>query len=161
MIVIMGVSGSGKTTIGLQLSEALKIPFFDADDFHSGENVTKMKHNIPLNDTERKPWLEILAIKIAEWDSENGAILACSALKESYRKILASRLNSITWIYLSGSFEVINSRINNRSGHYMKATLLQSQFDTLEIPEYGIHIDVALDLKEIISIITSKLEGHA
>ncbi len=161
MIVIMGVSGSGKTTIGLQLSDALGIPFFDADDFHSEENVTKMKHNIPLNDTDRQPWLESLAIKISEWDSKNGAVLACSALKESYRKTLASRVNSITWIYLSGSFDVINSRINNRSGHYMKSTLLQSQFDTLEIPEYGIHIDSDLDPKEIVATITSKLEGHA
>ncbi|MFT4849304.1 MAG: gluconokinase [Sediminicola sp.] len=160
MIVIMGVSGSGKTTIGLQLSDALGIPFFDADDFHSEENVSKMKHNIALNDRDRRPWLESLAIKISEWDSKNGAVLACSALKESYRKTLATRVNSITWIYLSGSFEVINSRINNRSGHYMKSTLLQSQFDTLEIPDYGIHIDAGLDPKEIVATITSKLEGH-
>lgn len=161
MIVIMGVSGSGKTTIGLQLSDALGIPFFDADDFHSEENVTKMKHNIPLNDTDRKPWLESLAINISKWDSKNGAVLACSALKESYRKTLASRVNSITWIYLSGSFDVINSRINNRSGHYMKSTLLQSQFDTLEVPEYGIHIDAVLGPKEIVATIISKLEDHA
>jgi carbohydrate kinase (thermoresistant glucokinase family) len=161
MIVIMGVSGSGKTTIGLQLSNTLGIPFYDADDFHSEENVTKMKQNIPLNDTDRQPWLESLAVNISEWDSKNGAILACSALKESYRKTLASRVNSITWIYLSGSFDIINSRINNRSGHYMKSTLLQSQFDTLEIPEYGIHIDADLDPKEIVATITSKLEGNA
>lgn len=161
MIVIMGVSGSGKTTIGLQLSEVLKIPFFDADDFHSEENVAKMKQSIPLNDRDRKPWLENLAIKIAEWDSENGAILACSALKESYRKTLASRVNSITWIYLSGSFEVINSRLNNRSGHYMKSTLLQSQFDSLEIPKYGIHVDARLDPKKIVTAITSKLDENA
>ena len=161
MIVVMGVSGSGKTTIGLQLSDALGIPFFDADDFHSEENVTKMKHNIPLNDTDRQPWLESLAIKISEWDSKNGAVLACSALKESYRKTLASEVNSITWIYLSGSFDVINARINNRSGHYMKSTLLQSQFDTLEIPKYGIHIDAGLDPKEIIATVTSKLDEHA
>ena len=157
----MGVSGSGKTTIGLRLSEALGIPFFDADDFHSEENVTKMKHNIPLNDTDRQPWLESLAIKISEWDSENGAVLACSALKETYRKTLATKVRSITWIYLSGSFEVINSRINNRSGHYMKSTLLQSQFDTLEIPEYGIRVDAGLDPKEIVATITSKLDKHA
>jgi carbohydrate kinase (thermoresistant glucokinase family) len=161
MIVIMGVSGSGKTTIGLKLSDVLGIPFFDADDFHSEENVTKMKHNIALNDTDRQPWLESLAIKISEWDSKNGAVLACSALKESYRKTLNSRVNSITWIYLSGSFDVINARINNRSGHYMKSTLLQSQFDTLEIPKYGIHIDAGLDPKEIIATLTSKLDEHA
>jgi len=161
MVVIMGVSGSGKTTIGLQLSDVLGIPFFDADDFHSEENVTKMKQNIPLNDADRQPWLESLAINISEWDSKTGAILACSALKESYRKTLASEVNSITWIYLYGSFDVINARINNRSGHYMKSTLLQSQFDTLEIPEYGIHIDAGLDPKEIVATLTSKLEGHA
>ncbi|MFT4670204.1 MAG: gluconokinase [Flavobacteriaceae bacterium] len=161
MIVIMGVSGSGKTTIGLQLSDALGIPFFDADDFHSEENVTKMKQNIALNDTDRKPWLESLAVRISEWDSKNGAILACSALKESYRETLASRVNSITWVYLSGSFDVINSRINNRSEHYMKSILLQSQFDTLEIPAYGIHIDAVIEPKEIVATITSKLDDRA
>ena len=161
MIVIMGVSGSGKTTIGLQLSDALGIPFFDADDFHSEENVTKMKNNIALNDTDRRPWLENLAIKMAEWDSKKSAVLACSALKETYRMTLASRVNSITWVYLSGSFDLINSRITDRSGHFMKSTLLQSQFDALEIPEYGIHINSALDPKEIVATITSKLVGHA
>lgn len=161
MIVIMGVSGSGKTTIGVRLSKVLGIPFYDADDFHSEENVTKMKHNIPLNDNDRKPWLESLAVKIAEWDAENGAILACSALKESYRKTLASRVKSVTWVYLSGSFDVINSRVNNRSGHYMKSALLQSQFDTLEIPDYGIHINSELDPKKLVATIISKLDAHA
>ena len=160
MIVIMGVSGSGKTTISLQLAHALGIPFFDADDFHPEENIVKMKNNIALNDTDRQPWLENLAIKIAEWDCEKGAVLACSALKETYRKTLASRVNTITWIYLSGSFDLINARISNRSGHYMKSTLLQSQFDALEIPEYGIHINSALGPKKIVATIISKLYGQ-
>lgn len=156
----MGVSGSGKTTIGLKLSKALGIPFYDADDFHSKENVTKMKQNIALNDTDRKPWLKELAIKISEWDATSGAILACSALKESYRETLASQVHSIRWIYLSGSFEQIQSRINMRSGHYMKSTLLASQFDTLEIPKYGMHINSDLDPKQIIKTIIAKLHTY-
>ncbi len=125
MIVIMGVSGSGKTTIGLQLSDALGIPFFDADDFHSEENVTKMKHNIPLNDTDRQPWLESLAIKISEWDSKNGAVLACSALKESYRSILTEGLGDrAVFIHLDGSFELIEARMKARN-HFMPPALLR------------------------------------
>jgi len=160
MIVIMGVSGCGKTTIGIQLAKQLDLPYFDADDFHSASNIDKMKHGIPLNDEDRMPWLTLLASNIKTWDVQGGAVLSCSALKESYRKLLASKSNTITWVYLKGSFELIQSRLEHREGHYMKSGLLQSQFDTLEEPNYGIHISIENTPELIISKIISKLKAH-
>jgi carbohydrate kinase (thermoresistant glucokinase family) len=110
----MGVSGCGKTTIGKSLSIETGLPFYDADDFHSDENIIKMNSNIPLNDTDRLPWLNTLATNIILWENCGGAILACSALKESYRTILESNADNILWIYLSGSFELIKHRLENR-----------------------------------------------
>ena len=160
MIVIMGVSGCGKTTIGIQLAKQLDLPYFDADDFHSASNIDKMKHGIPLNDEDRMPWLTLLANNIPTWDAQGGAVLSCSALKESYRKLLASKSNTITWVYLKGSFELIQSRLEHREGHYMKSGLLQSQFDALEEPNYGIHISIENTPELIISKIISKLKAH-
>lgn len=160
MIVIMGVSGSGKTTIGKGLAKELELPYFDADDFHPASNIEKMKHGIPLTDEDRKPWLNLLANHMKTWDGHGGAVLSCSALKESYRKLLASKSKRINWVYLKGSFELIQSRLEERAGHYMKSGLLQSQFDTLEEPHYGIHINIENTTEEIISNIISKLKTH-
>jgi 6-phosphogluconate dehydrogenase/gluconokinase len=160
MIVIMGVSGCGKTTIGKQLAKQLDLPYFDADDFHSASNIEKMKHGIPLNDEDRMPWLTLLANNIQTWDVQGGAVLSCSALKESYRKLLASKSKQVNWVYLKGSFELIQSRLEHREGHYMKSGLLQSQFDTLEEPNYGIHISIENTPELIISKIISKLKAH-
>lgn len=160
MIVVMGVSGSGKTTIGKGLAKQLGLPYFDADDFHPASNIEKMKHGIPLNDKDRMPWLNLLANQMKIWDEQGGAVLSCSALKESYRKLLASKSKPINWVYLKGSFEVIQSRLEQRAGHYMKSGLLQSQFDTLEEPHYGIHINIENTTEEIIANIISKLKTH-
>jgi 6-phosphogluconate dehydrogenase/gluconokinase len=160
MIVIMGVSGCGKTTIGIQLAKQLDLPYFDADDFHSASNIEKMKHGIPLNDEDRMPWLTLLANNIQTWDVQGGAVLSCSALKESYRKLLASKSKQVNWVYLKGSFELIQSRLEHREGHYMKSGLLQSQFDTLEEPNYGIHIRIENTPELIISKIIFKLKAH-
>jgi 6-phosphogluconate dehydrogenase/gluconokinase len=160
MIVIMGVSGCGKTTIGIQLAKQLDLPYFDADDFHSASNIEKMKHGIPLNDEDRMPWLTLLANNIQTWDVQGGAVLSCSALKESYRKLLASKSKQVNWVYLKGSFELIQSRLEHREGHYMKSGLLQSQFDALEEPNYGIHISIENTPELIISKIISKLKTH-
>jgi carbohydrate kinase (thermoresistant glucokinase family) len=160
MIVIMGVSGCGKTTIGIQLAKQLDLPYFDADDFHSASNIEKMKHGIPLNDEDRMPWLTLLANNIQTWDVQGGAVLSCSALKESYRKLLASKSKQVNWVYLKGSFKLIQSRLEQREGHYMKSGLLQSQFDTLEEPNYGIHIDIENPTEQIVSEIISKLKAH-
>ncbi|GAA4281555.1 decarboxylating NADP(+)-dependent phosphogluconate dehydrogenase [Gaetbulibacter aestuarii] len=156
MIIIMGVSGCGKTTVGKTLSEKTGIPFFDADDFHPQENIEKMKHNIPLNDRDREPWLKTLADQIAIWEKEGGAILGCSALKESYRKLLSSKEKNIHWVYLNAPFEVIQSRLESRSGHYMKSEMLQSQYDTLEPPDYGLHLSSEASVEAIVGQITSK-----
>ena len=151
VIIVMGVSGCGKTTIGEKLSKDIGVPFFDADNFHPQANVDKMKNKIALNDVDRKPWLDTLATKIKEWEQSGGAVLACSALKESYRQQLFSNEKDIFLVFLYGSFELISKRINERSNHYMKTDLLQSQFDTLEKPEYGLHIDIARPVNDIIN----------
>lgn len=149
VIVVMGVSGCGKTTIGKLLSKELNIPFFDGDDFHPESNISKMKKNIALTDANRKPWLEDLAIQLKLWSKTSGAVLACSSLKERYREVLSSQTKSIDWVFLSGTFETIRNRIEKRKGHYMTSELLQSQFNTLEIPQYGLHINI-LEAQEVI-----------
>lgn len=133
--VIMGVSGSGKTTVGLALAEKLRIPFYDGDDFHPLENVKRMASGIPLTDEDRLPWLSRLHDLIAEHLlRREGAVIACSALKRKYREQLRAGLEDVQFIYLRGSFEIILERMAARSGHFMKADMLRSQFDTLEEP---------------------------
>ncbi len=158
IIILMGVSGCGKTTIGRQLALEQGLPFFDADDFHPKANIKKMKNNLALSDSDRLPWLNTLAEKIFEWENNEGAVLACSALKESYRTILASRHSNILWVFLSGTFEVISERLRKRTSHYMKDTLLQSQFDTLEVPKYGLYVNIENSIDDIIKRISSKLK---
>jgi len=153
----MGVSGCGKTTIGKLLSTEIGIPFYDADHFHPKENVMKMKSNLSLTDEDRHPWLNILASKIEEWEDNGGAILACSALKESYRKLLSSKVENVIWVYLYGSFELIKSRLEQRQNHYMKSDLLKSQFNTLEEPNYGLHINTAKPEEDIMKQILLNL----
>jgi len=160
MIIIIGVSGCGKTTVGKLLSEKTGMPYYDADDFHSQANIKKMKNNISLTDEDRLPWLQTLAKNIKAWQVKQDAILSCSALKEKYRKILSSNIDSILWVYLAGSFDLIKSRIESRNGHYMKSQLLQSQFDDLEVPEYGLNISIDKSPEEIVNIIISKVKQH-
>lgn len=154
----MGVSGCGKTTIAKQLSTETGYPFYDADDFHSIENIEKMKNNIPLTDSDRKPWLETLASKTIEWELDGNTILACSALKESYREILSSKSSNILWVYLEGGFEFIKNRLEKREGHFMKPSLLKSQFETLEVPNYGLHININETPKTIVKRIISTMK---
>jgi len=141
VIIVFGVSGSGKTTTGQLLAEQLDLPFYDADDFHPPENVQKMSEGIPLKDEDRKHWLEELAESIRKWADGDGAVLACSALKEKYRKQLHVS-DDIQWVFLKGSPDLINERIKARKNHYMNPLLLNSQIADLEMPEYGITVDV-------------------
>ncbi len=157
MIITMGVSGCGKTTIGKLLADKLDVAYFDADDFHPQENIEKMKKGIPLTDEDRNPWLLNLANKIADWDKNGGAVLSCSALKENYRQILMSKAPKIQWVYLAGSYDVIAERMRKRGNHYMKSNLLQSQFDTLEEPNYGIKVSILATPYNIVETILSKL----
>jgi len=139
----MGVSGTGKSTIGKALSLALDIPFFDGDDFHPVANIEKMTEGLPLNDEDRKPWLEKLGLLAASELEKKGAIIACSALKASYRTLLSKNISNHTkWVFLHGSSEVIRERMKNRSDHFMPPALLKSQFDALEIPENAIKISI-------------------
>lgn len=158
IIIIFGVSGCGKTTIGKLLAEELNIPFYDADDFHPEANIKKMSNGHPLNDEDREPWLLTLANQVNIWSADKGAILACSALKEKYRKLLSSVYKEdIIWVHLSGSKEIIKARMDARAGHFMPSKLLESQFKALEIPTYGIHVDISEDTTTIVNTIVSKL----
>ncbi|WP_037324499.1 NADP-dependent phosphogluconate dehydrogenase [Salinimicrobium terrae] len=160
--IVMGVSGAGKTTIGKLLAKQLEIPFFDADDFHPVENVKKMESGVALKDDDREEWLENLSIKITEWQGKYGAVLACSALKEKYRKQLqVLPQDHITWIFLHSDYEVIRARIAGREGHYFKPELLQSQYESLELPSYGIHVDVDQSPEQIIDEIMEKVKNKA
>ena len=151
---IMGVSGSGKSTIGKLLAKKLTIPFFDADDYHSDNNIQKMTSGIPLTDADRTHWLHdlnLLAVK-----QNNGAVIACSALKEKYRVHLIKGIQKQYFIFLNGSFELISERLKNRGAHFMSADLLQSQFNSLEIPTNGITVDINNTTEEIVNAILEK-----
>ena len=156
----MGVSGSGKTTVGKALASALEIPFYDADDFHPQVNIMKMEQGIPLQDIDREFWLETLSKNLTQWDAATGAVLACSALKEMYRTVLHSGVNNdMTWVYLYGRSELIKERMAGRRGHYFKPELLESQLADLEPPQYGWHFNISSSADHIVNSILDKL-GH-
>lgn len=155
----MGVSGSGKTTIGKILSEKTGFPFYDADDFHSPENKAKMNAGIPLTDEDRRPWLDHIHDFVVEAISTHPVILVCSALKQQYRERLSESVeDNCQWIFLDGDFDTILNRLNKRAGHYMPASLLQSQFDALEIPQDATRIDIRQSPEEITATIIAKLK---
>jgi len=154
----MGVSGSGKSTIGNLLSEKLNIPFFDGDDFHPVANVNKMKSGQALNDSDRWPWLETIHTFVSTQLKTESVVIACSALKESYREVLTKELtNQAVWIYLDGDFDLILKRMSERKGHFMPNKLLSSQFETLEIPNYGIRQSIIEEATEIVNQLISKI----
>lgn len=147
---VMGVSGCGKSTIGILLSKELNIPFFDGDDFHPDSNIEKMEKGISLNDDDRQGWLETLN-KLAKSNSQKGAVIACSALKEKYRITLSKNVEKETsFVYLKGTFQEISDRLEQRSNHFMPKELLQSQFDALEEPSESITVSITLSPEEII-----------
>lgn len=154
----MGVSGSGKTTVGKALASALGIPFYDADDFHPQDNIVKMEQGIPLQELDRKFWLETLSENLTQWEAATGAVLACSALKEMYRTVLHSGVNNdMTWVYLYGRSELIKERMAGRRGHYFKPELLDSQLADLEPPQYGWHFNISSSADHIVKSILDKL----
>lgn len=147
----MGVSGSGKSTIGKLLAQELNWLFADADAFHPPSNVEKMRQGTPLDDSDRQPWLQALHCLINQWiDSECDAILACSALKATHRQMLSPDRESVKLIYLRGSFELIQARLHQRQQHFMPVALLRNQFDTLEEPKDALQIDISDSPAEIV-----------
>lgn len=160
LVVVMGVSGVGKTTLGRKLSEQLKIPFFDADDYHPPANKSKMASGLALTDEDRNDWLHQLSSLLEE--HQQGCVLACSALKESYRQILSGTIgHQIHWIFLYGTFRLLFQRLQKRKGHFMPESLLQSQFDTLEKPLYGLHLNVRNSIDKLLDASQNYLKQSA
>lgn len=166
IVVLLGVSGSGKTTIGRRLAERLRWPFFDGDDFHPEENLTKMARHQPLTDADREPWLDRLA-ELIETSIAAGrsAVIACSALRRAYRERLARGHREVTFVYLRGSFELIRDRLARRQGHFMPIDLLPSQFEALEEPLDAVTVDIRQSPEAIVEALARRLEdscgGHA
>mgnify|MGYP001791843551 FL=1 len=158
IILVMGVSGSGKTTIGEKLAESLGYKFADADDFHPQENIDKMRNGIALSDKDRLPWLQKMQDVIKQHLLENtNIVITCSALKASYRQMLLINQESVKLVYLKGSFELIHKRLKERLNHFMSEKLLKSQFEILEEPLEAIKVDISRPLEDIVQEILEKL----
>lgn len=143
IVILMGVSGSGKTTIGQLLAAELGCGFYDGDDFHPPENIAKMRHGDPLTDEDRFPWLDALrGFALSELEIGRSLVIACSALKEIYRERLQIP-GKIRFVHLRGDFALIEQRLATRGGHFMDAGLLQSQFDALEEPTNAIAVEIS------------------
>jgi carbohydrate kinase (thermoresistant glucokinase family) len=157
--VIMGVCGCGKSLIGKMLADKLGISFYEGDDFHPQSNVRKMRSGKALNDDDRKPWLEIMATQMQEWQEKGGVVLSCSALKKKYRDILRKN-NEVRFVYLKGTPELIEQRMQSRKKHFMSLKLIRSQFDTLEEPDNAITADIDDTPERILENIIKQLEIH-
>ena len=148
--VMVGVSGSGKTAVGRALAERLGLPFYDADDFHPPDIF------VTLEDADREPWLRTLAGKIREWNATGGAVLACSALKEKYRQLLRQG-GAVTFVFLEASRELLTQRLRQRKGHFMPASLLESQLATLEVPTDALRVDGSGTVEAVVERVVSAL----
>lgn len=158
VIVLMGVAGSGKTTIGKLLAERLGWPFRDADDFHSPQNLDKMRRGIALDDGDRRPWLEAIRASIIKSLSSNeNAIYACSALKRGYRQILSPDPNRVKFVYLKGSSTLIGDRLAKRTGHFFDPALLPAQFKDLQEPTDALGVDISSSPASIADRIVASL----
>lgn len=158
VVILMGVSGAGKTTIGQALSQALGWEFHDADALHPPENVEKMRCGVALNDQDRAPWLERVRELIARWLSESrSAVIACSALKKSYREQIMVDASMVKVVYLKVDRATIERRLAHRTGHFMNPALIRSQFDTLQEPRNAIVVDATGSTQKIVDDIRSAL----
>jgi gluconokinase len=158
IIVLMGVSGAGKTVVGMELAGQLGWKFIDADDYHPAANIAKMHRGIPLNDDDRRPWLEALQRLIDKArDHGENIVLACSALKHAYQEYLEGH-SPVHYVWLTGSEELIARRLATRKGHFMDPKLLHSQFETLEPPEHALRVDITPPPAEIAAEIRRRLD---
>lgn len=158
IIVVMGVAGAGKTTVGSLLARELHWEFADGDDFHSPENIAKMREGIPLTDADRAPWLETLRNFVAGWIAQRkDAVLACSALKKSYRDVLQVN-EQVRFVYLKGDRNIFAQRLRERHDHYMKAQMLDSQLHTLEPPGNAIVVDANATPENIVRDIRRQMD---
>ena len=158
-VIVMGVAGCGKTTVGESLAKHLGWDFYDADDFHLPENVAKMRSGIPLNDSDRAPWLASLHDLISSsLKAGRSGVLACSALKERYRRQLLEGDNGVQIVYLKSNYDLIWSRISERKEHYMKPHMLQSQFEALEEPTNALTVDISMPVDDIVQEILKHME---
>jgi carbohydrate kinase (thermoresistant glucokinase family) len=158
VIVVMGICSCGKTLIGQMLAVRLGFDFYDADDFHPQSNIEKMKSKIPLDDDDRLPWLEAMAQQMPAWEQKGGAILACSALKQSYRDVLRAG-GEVKFVFLKGAKDIILERMKNRKEHFMPTSLIDSQLETLEEPKDSVTVDIAKTPEEIVDEILNKLNA--
>ena len=157
IVIVMGVTGAGKTTVGRLLAEQLGWEFADADDFHPPSNVEKIRRGIALTDADRKPWLARLRAAITQWIAEGrNVVLACSALKRSYRQELAAGPD-VRFVYLKGNVELVEARLRERHGHFAGEQILAGQFADLEEPEGAVTVDIASTPPEIVAEIRRKL----
>ncbi len=155
----MGVSGSGKSTVGELLAQELGWEYLEGDDFHPPANVEKMRSGTPLTDEDRLPWLDALRELIEDALKRNRhLVITCSALKKEYRLRLSVDASKVVYVYLKGDFELIAARLKERKGHFMPETLLKSQFEALEEPKDAITVDVALSPQEIVDRIKNSIE---
>ena len=147
VVIVMGVTGCGKTTVGTRLASDLGWPFYDADDFHPPENKAKMARGIALTDADRAPWLQAIRHRIDETASAGAhAAIGCSALKEAYRHVLRDGAPSVRCAWLTGPRALLAERLRHRVGHFMNPALLDSQLETLEEPAYAVRVEIALPL---------------
>jgi gluconokinase len=160
IIILMGVSGSGKTTIGRTLALAMGCPFYEGDDYHSRANREKMARGVPLTDEDRSSWLQTLHEEMKIWEGESPrTLLACSALKQKYRDLLSDRI-TVRWIYLKGDARILQQRLRERLDHFAGPDLLESQLQILEEPLDAIRVDVGQEPGTIVKQLVEVLKGN-
>ncbi|MBL9214760.1 MAG: gluconokinase [Opitutaceae bacterium] len=152
ILLLLGVAGSGKSTVGRRLAEELGWPYFEADDFHSPANKAKMSRGVPLDDEDRRPWLAAIRATIDETlASGRNGVFTCSGLKEKYRRVLLDGAPGVIPVYLAGDLETILARVRAREGHFMKADLVRSQFEALEPPRDAVTVDIRQPLEALVA----------
>lgn len=159
-IILMGVSGSGKSTLGLELAREIGWPFYDGDEFHPPQNIAKMTAGEPLDDQDRQPWLKALNQLIRDkLQAGQSLVLACSALKRSYRQMLRKGVpDQVEFVFLQGEYDLIQERMNARPDHYMAPAMLSSQFDALEVPQKALILEISRPAEELVAEIIKVLE---